>query len=264
MGAARRPGDAWLARLRTRIDAPPVRPRAPLWWGEARIGSVEPAIAQALAAQGLLQQGDLAGETGWSIVDPSTSRMAAIAAALRSGGFVRAWRDEQLSVVDEQGRVLGSLERGVVRQLGIATHAVHLLGISADGRHWVQQRAMNKADDPGLWDTLVGGMVPHGESVELALARETGEEAGLALPQLSDLRYGGHVPTRRPSASVPEGYIVERLDWYRCLLPDGVTPENRDGEVAQFRLMDADELLQRLERDEFTLDAAAMLVEAGI
>jgi ADP-ribose pyrophosphatase YjhB (NUDIX family) len=264
MGAARRPGDAWLARLRARLDAPPLRPRAPLWWGEARIGSVEPAVAQALAARGFLRRGDSAGAPGWSIVDPSTPRMAAVAAALRDGGFVRAWRDEQLPVADDQGRVLGSVERGVVRHLGIATHAVHLLGFSVDGRHWLQQRALNKADDPGLWDTLVGGMVPHGEPAELALARETGEEAGLALQQLSGLRYGGQLVTRRPSASVPEGYTVERLDWYRCVVPDAVAPENRDGEVAQFRLMDADEVLQRLERDEFTLDAAAMLLEAGV
>jgi len=24
---------------------------------------------------------------------------------------------------------------------------------------WVQQRALDKANDPGLWDTLMGGMV---------------------------------------------------------------------------------------------------------
>ena len=44
-----------------------------------------------------------------------------------------------------------------------------------------------------------------------ALARETGEEAGLALPQLRDLQLGGWVRTERPHATTPGGYVVERL-----------------------------------------------------
>ena len=39
---------------------------------------------------------------------------------------------------------------------------------------------------------------------------------------------------RRPSANVEHGYMVERLAWYRCTVPEGVVPSNVDGEVAQF------------------------------
>jgi hypothetical protein len=58
--------------------------------------------------------------------------------------------------------------------------------------------------------------------------------------------------------------VVEHIDWYRCLVPAGVVPANQDGEVAQFRQMDREEVLARLERDEFTIEAALILTEAGV
>ena len=33
---------------------------------------------------------------------------------------------------------------------------MHLVGETSDGHFWVQQRALNKANDPGQWDTLMG------------------------------------------------------------------------------------------------------------
>ncbi len=261
--AATPEGSAWVQRLRGRVLRPPLAPRVPLWGGGARIGSVEPACLSRLRVEGL-RAGAPHGAAGWTLEGPLTESLDRLARALRDDGQVRAWRNEQLAVRAPDGRVLASVERGVVRLLGIETEAVHLLGLAPDGRHWAQQRALDKADDPGLWDTMVGGMVPAGESVDGALARETGEEAGLALPQLRDLQLGGWVRTERPHATTPGGYVVERLAWYRCTVPEGVAPVNQDGEVAQFRRMAADELRQRLLADEFTVDAALMMLAAGV
>jgi 8-oxo-dGTP pyrophosphatase MutT (NUDIX family) len=263
--SSEQPDAAWRTALLARLDQPPLAQREPLWWGEATIGSVEPVVVQRLAAAAPLVAQSLGGVAGWRVSGESLdASLAMLAQALRAAGFVRAWRDELLAMTDAQGHELARVERGVVRLLGIATHAVHLLGFAPDGRHWLQQRAFDKGDDPGLWDTLVGGMVPAGESVMHALERETLEEAGLSLSQLGALERGGQLVTRRPSTSVPHGYVIEKLDWYRCLVPDGVSPENRDGEVAEFRLMTREEVHQRLQRDEVTLDAAAMLLAAGV
>ena len=38
--------------------------------------------------------------------------------------------------------------------------------------------AIRKANDSGLWDTVMGGMVAAGETVESTLARETWEDYG--------------------------------------------------------------------------------------
>jgi 8-oxo-dGTP pyrophosphatase MutT (NUDIX family) len=172
------------------------------------------------------------------------------------------WRDELLAVVSAQGRPLGSVERGAVRALGIATQAVHLVGQTPDGRFWVQQRALDKANDPGLWDTLMGGMVSAQDSVETALQRETWEEAGLHLGAMVDLRHGGAITVRRPTGEDGIGYLVEDTAWYRCTVPDGMQPVNQDGEVARFQLLDAPTLVDWLEQDAFTLEAALILVAA--
>ena len=236
-----------------------------MWVGTATIGSVEPSLLHALTLPGgVAEEVVRDGQPGWLVHGDVTTSLHGIATALRGAGWAHTWRDEQLAVTDGQGNRLGSVERAVVRSLGITTFAVHLAGAALDGRHWVQQRSLTKANDPGLWDTLMGGMVPASDSLEEALERETWEEAGLRIGQLSQLRHGGRILTSRPTGDGRGGYVVEYLDWYRCLVPDGTVPVNQDGEVAQFQLLDPAELLVRLERDEFTTEAALILIEAGL
>lgn len=259
------PAAAWLAALRASADRPPRHPRVPLWAGEARIGSVEPDFLLRVPLRaGLVAETGRGGEPGWQVIGDLTASLHELAAALRAAGLAHAWRDEQLAVTDEHGRRLGTVERAVVRLLGITTFAVHLVGLSPDGRHWVQQRSLTKADDPGLWDTLMGGMIPATDSAAQALERETWEEAGLRLDQLAQVRRCGRAIARRPASEHGAGYVVEHIDWYRCVVPHGVVPANQDGEVAQFRLMDGDEVVARLECDEFTIEAALVLAEAGL
>lgn len=261
------PDPGWLAGLQARANEPPSEPRQPLWVGAACIGSVEPAVVAAVlpGLVDVLQPAERQGETGWQVVGPLTPALARVALALRDTGLAGAWRHEQLAVTDAQGHLLGTVERAAVRPLGVATHAVHLAGRSPDGRHWVQRRALDKPNDPGMWDTLMGGMVPAADTLQAALARETHEEAGLALAQLQDLRHGGRVAIRRPSGGggAAGGYTVERVDWFQCTVPGGVEPVNQDGEVDEFRLMTGQELLQRLHRNEFTLEAALVLCAMG-
>jgi 8-oxo-dGTP pyrophosphatase MutT (NUDIX family) len=239
----------------------------PLRWRDATIGSVEPGFLDQIGLQPAPdgRQALQKDELGWLLQGELTATLHQLAHALRAAGLSHAWRDEQLAVSDEAGRVLGTVERAVVRPLGIATRAVHLAGISPDGRHWVQQRSLTKPNDPGLWDTLVGGMVPACDSLEQALERETWEEAGLRLGQLRQLAWGGQVTSRGPSGDGGgAGYVIERIDWYRCVVPEQVIPLNQDGEVARFELVAPGQLLERLVAGGFTLEASLILVEAGL
>lgn len=257
---------AWLAALQAQLVQPPARPRVGLWGQGAELGSVEPALVARLhaavpAMRGLLR----AFEQGFRIeAEALTPALALLAAALREAGLAHVWRDEQLPVAAPDGRVLGTVERAVVRPLGIPTRAVHLVGWTPDGRQWVQQRSHAKANDPGLWDTLMGGMVPASDSLEEALARETWEEAGLRLQQLQDLCWGGQVHTARPSSAVGAGYVRETIDWFRCTVPAGTVPVNQDGEVQQFRAMAAGELRERLLAGDFTLEAARVMAAEAL
>jgi ADP-ribose pyrophosphatase YjhB (NUDIX family) len=252
---------AWLAALRARADQPPRVAREPLWWGAERIGSVEADFFKRLGASHDLVR---FGPSGWELQGgDATESLDRLARAMRDAGMAHVWRNEQLAVADEQGRVVGTVERAVVRQLGIATYAVHLAATSPDGRHWVQQRSLSKPTDPGLWDTLMGGMVPAFESLESALARETFEEAGLLLSQLQQLQWRGRIPTRRPAGDIPGGYVIEYIDCFSCVLPWGTTPQNQDGEVERFALLDGQELAKKLLNEEFTLEAALVLLQVA-
>ena len=159
------PGGAWVQALRAGADQPPLAPRVPLWASEACIGSVEPDyLARAMVPRRLVKRVARGGESGWQVLGDLTSSLHEMSHALREAGLAHTWRDEQLAVCDADGNRLGTVERAVVRCLGITTLAVHLAGFAPDGRHWLQLRALTKANDPGRWDTLVGGMVAAGDS----------------------------------------------------------------------------------------------------
>jgi len=266
----------WRAALRARADLPPAGPRVPLALvpeGEdapVPVGSVAPALIEAL-------QDDLRSEgrlrpwtadasdsvTGWLIEGAPDEGLQWLARRLRTRGLCGPWRDELLAVHDARGRRVAVVERGAVRPLGITTQAVHLIGRTAAGRHWVQQRSSNKANDPGKLDTLMGGMVSAADTVEQALARETHEEAGLALSSLARLRHGGRVTIRRPSSQAEGlGWMHEHIDWFECEVPEGVLPCNQDGEVEAFHLLDVQALQSRLLEDAFTLEAALVISAA--
>jgi 8-oxo-dGTP pyrophosphatase MutT (NUDIX family) len=256
----------WLDALQARLVQPPVRTRTGLWWRDTEIGSVDPATMARLHAASPRARELLREVDGAFCIDAPglTPALDVLAHALREAGLAHVWRDEQLPVAAADGRVLGTVERAVVRPLGIPTRAVHLVGWTPDGRQWVQQRSHAKANDPGLWDTLMGGMVPASDTLDQALARETWEEAGLRIEQLQQLHWRGQVRTARPSSAVEGGYVREVIDWASCIVPAGAVPQNQDGEVQQFAAMDAAELRRGLLMGDFTLEAAAVLAAAGL
>ncbi|MEP7057701.1 MAG: NUDIX domain-containing protein [Caldimonas sp.] len=247
---------AWLAELRAHADRPPLRPRDALCIGTARVGSIESELARRIVAGGLPLR--LVAER-WTLDQPVDDAMRQIAQWLRANGIGGAWRNELLAVDDAHGRRLGAIERSAVRPLGIATRAVHLVGRSPRGDYWVQQRAFDKAVDPGLWDTTMGGLVAAGESIAATLARETDEEAGLAIDALDRLRPAGRITIRRPIA---DGYMVEHIEIFEAVVPKALQPVNRDGEVERFECIATDALIERLRAGAFTLEAALILAAA--
>ena len=265
----------WLRALRAQAALPPLRPRVPLWAGAALIGSVESDFLDKIGALENIDGHRLLSKmehpeqpgtvSGWHLAGDVTTGLNLLASRLHHAGLAGAWRNEQLAVCDmqcQQGQRVGTVERAAVRPLGIATQAVHLVGLTPDGLFWVQQRALDKPNDPGQWDTLMGGMVSSRDTVEAALARETWEEAGLTPEQLHHLTHGGVLTLRKPASDGNgAGYVVERIDWYTCTVPEGVVPVNQDGEVAQFALMGAAQLLEAVQGGAFTLEASLILAD---
>ena len=257
----------WVAAARAQAQRPPSVPRLPLFVAGKAVGTVEDEVLNEISLQPLLDmRWQLSKkESGWYLEGPgdATPALNALAHALRAAGRCGPWRNEQLAVCSTTGERVGTIERGAVRPLGIATLAVHLVGWTPDGRMWVQQRAWNKANHPGQWDTLMGGMVSAADSLEQALARETWEEAGLHVQALHGVQYGGHVDFAQPSDEAHGcGYMVERIHWYRATVPGGVEPRNQDGEVERFECIACAELDGRLAQGAFTPEAALILAAA--
>ncbi len=267
--AAKASAAEWLATARAAAHQPPAQARQPLWVAGQAVGSV---------AEGVLNQIDLwhlsgkryqllnqehGGVPMWHLdvaPDATTPALNLLAQALRAQGRCGPWRDEQLAVCNARGERLGTIERGAVRVLGIATRAVHLVGRAPDGRIWVQQRSKTKPNNPGMWDTLMGGMVSAADTLQQALERETWEEAGLRLPALHGVELGGQVDFSRPSREGGGvGYMVERIDWFRCTVPEGLEPCNQDGEVERFELWSPAQVRECIAAGGFTLEAALVL-----
>ena len=181
------------------------------------------------------------------------------AVALRDAGLLTGWRDELLSVrAAPRAPVLAAIERGACRPLGIATTAVHLNAYSEDGDVVVARRAAHKQIDPGCWDNLVGGMVPHGETLEQALEREAWEEAGIELDRI-EVHHGRSFTLLR---SVPEGVQCETIYVYDATLTGNTEPRNQDGEVDAIETRPIASVIEAIERDEFTLESALVMIES--
>ncbi|MDR0216328.1 MAG: NUDIX domain-containing protein [Comamonas sp.] len=254
----------WLQEQRAQAHQPPLRGRQDLCVDGELVGSIEPVLVEQLGQPLLdahavhLQQRD--GQWHLQGEGSATQRLNQLALALRGAGLAGAWRDEQLAVCNGAGQRIATIERGAVRPLGIATSAVHLVGAVADGRLWVQQRSQSKANNPGMWDTLMGGMVSAEDSLEQALARETWEEAGLQVASLQGLRYGGCVEFSRPSDEAEgQGLMRERIDWFAAQLPESLLPVNQDGEVQRFELLPPQTVEAWLVQGRFTHEASLIL-----
>ena len=203
-----------------------------------------------------------------------TAALAEMHAALRAQGLILAWRDEIFPLFDPHTfEVLATMERAAARIWGTLTLGAHANGFVADtaGRPthlWIAQRADDKATDPGLFDNLIGGGVPAGQTPWQALQREGWEEAGLS-PALMATAVPARLSAELPASAlrlhrdVAEGRQLEDLHAFDLMLPQGVLPQNQDGEVAGFQLLLIAEALALATSGRMTVDAALVTLDFG-
>lgn len=210
---------------------------------------------------------DVGDETVTLIAQDRDRALAEMHAVLRAQGLVRAWRDERFPLFDpETAEPLALMERAAARFWGTLTLGAHLTGYvaGAEGRParlWIAQRSFSKPTDPGLFDNLVGGGVPAGQSPFDALVREAMEEAGLAPTLLLAARPGRVLRLHR---DIAEGRQLEDLHAWDLALPPDWAPHNHDGEVAGFRLLPVADALALAAGDTMTVDAALVTLDFGL
>jgi 8-oxo-dGTP pyrophosphatase MutT (NUDIX family) len=223
-----------------------------------RVGDVQPEVARFLGEKvdGFsLSDQNLTLDRATLAFAARSKLLANAAEQLRDAGMISGWRDEVLAVGNPP---LAVVERAACRPLGITTQAVHLNAYVGADTLLVARRAAHKQIDPGLWDNLVGGMVPADETLEQALAREAWEEAGLRLDSVR-LQRGRSFHVRR---SVPEGLQSEIIHTFDTSLPPDLPLRNRDGEVDAIDARKIEDVVAAIERDEFTLESALVTLES--
>ncbi len=166
--------------------------------------------------------------------------LATLSRTLYAAGKLPDWRDELLDVLTAEDAPSGLvLERSAFRLFGLTTRAVYAVAATPEGLYWLGRRSSKKRIDPGLYDTLASGLIAAGETPDIAVRRETDEEAGLKEP---DVTFEKTPVEYRISRSVPEGWMTEITYAYRSTTAAGVFPVPRDGEVATFYCADSKKL----------------------
>lgn len=250
------------AQLRRLVAQAPAYSRAPMWVADRQIGSIDERLVEVLAQSMEPDASDKLvpcpqGIPGWQLLGDVTSGLAQMAHQIYARGWAPRFSAEPLAVCAPDGSVVGGVERAAARVLGIASRAVHLVGRSDDGRIWVQQRSPHKAQDPGMWDTLVGGTISADETEQSALERETLEESGIRISNLCDLQQHGWVGVSRPCPIAPAyGYFRERVLCVSAIIPRSIVPSNLDGEVARFALLTTTELCDWIRQGRLTPESA--------
>jgi len=98
--------------------------------------------------------------------------------------------DEHVSLVDETGTVLGTAPRSRVRRENLLHLATAVVVRHPDGRIYVSRRAEDKDWAPSHHDAAAGGVVRHGEPVDVSARRELAEELGISGVPLRPLYTG--------------------------------------------------------------------------
>ncbi|SOY46525.1 NUDIX hydrolase [Cupriavidus taiwanensis] len=203
---------------------------------------------------------------------PGCDDFAARSAALRTlshhladAGHVRGWRDELFAVTAAlDAPAVAVVERAAARFLGLLTFASHMNGIVDGGADnppalWISRRSPAKAVDPGMWDNLVAGGMPHGSDPLATLVRECGEESGIPPELARGVQPHGMIEVLR---DLPEGVQWEQVYVYDLLLPPGFTPHNHDGEVSEHRRVEVAPLLAIMSAGAMTVDATLVTLDA--
>ena len=155
--------------------------------------------------------------------------------------------EEQVVIVDEENRVIGSAGRSVMRRGNLIHRATYILLFNAKGELFVQKRTAGKDVYPGCYEVAVGGVVQAGEEYDVSAQRELAEEVGMADAVLTPL-FDFYWQDERNKV------------WgmaYACAADGPLTLQPEEVESGQF--MDIDDILRHCRTQPFTPDGLYLL-----
>src|SRR5262249_52241039 len=120
----------------------------------------------------------------------------------------------------------------------------------------------DKHVEPNKLDNIVAGGIGHGHGVFETLAKEGEEEASIPSDRMRRALPVGALTYRM---EVRQGMRDDTLFLYDLELPADFTPRNTDGEIAEFHLMAARTVLERVRAgDDFKFNVNLVLIDFAI
>lgn len=156
--------------------------------------------------------------------------------------------DELVDLCDDNGKIIGSIEKKKAHATGAWHKAVHVYLVNDKNELLMQLRTPNKDIAPNVWDISVGGHVDAGEPTLTTAARETEEELGVHAKE-SEFKY---LFTNKEILQNDKYISREFVDVY--LIRKNVSEEDitlQECEVAEFRFVPLKEFFAKVAtRDE--------------
>ena len=240
----------------------------PLVAGSRRIGWLRRDNAAALARfpQVFAGEPDCVRLCAAGDVDEVSAAVDSVVDALLAENRLPKWRNETFDVMPRWGdKPIFRLDRGAVPFFGTRAYGVHLNGYCRDGGRlflWIGRRAPDKQVSPNKLDNIVAGGIGNSHGVVDTLYKEGEEEA--AIPAALMARA---VPVGAVSycMETPLGIRDDVLFAYDLELPAGFVPKNSDGEIVEFALMPAADVVERVRRtDDFKFNVNLVILDFAV
>ena len=174
-----------------------------------------------------------------------TSAVDRVLRALTDEGVLSNWRNEPYPVGGTWGGPHAfEIERAAAPFFGTRAYGVHINGYtrkSGELMMWIGVRADDRPVCPGELDNMVAGGQPVGLGLRENVLKEAAEEA--SVPE----ELAGHAIPVGAISYVMEDALGLKPDLMYCWdmeLPPDFEPINTDGEIAEFRLLPAAEVME--------------------
>jgi isopentenyl-diphosphate delta-isomerase len=145
---------------------------------------------------------------------------------------------EQVVLVDEQDREIGTMEKLEAHRKGVLHRAFSVVLFNAKGEMLLQKRAKQKYHSAGLWSNACCSHPQPGESLETATRRKLKQEMGLDVPSEFAYKFIYEIP-------LENGFTEHELDHVYIGRFDGQPSINKN-EVEDWRLVSPVNLRQEM------------------
>jgi 8-oxo-dGTP pyrophosphatase MutT (NUDIX family) len=238
----------------------------PFCFAGGRYGWLKPPMCEALAQWPeyfSYQEGQVELSPRLDSFQARSQALADITESLVSQGVISHAHGERYPVTSSgRDTAIATIDRTAAPYFGLRAYGQHLNGYvrSPSGlKLWIARRAADRRVFPNKLDNMVAGGLPHDLSLAENLRKECLEEASVPA-DLADLAVPVGVLSYCRETVV--GLKPDVLYCYDLEVSETFVPDNTDGEVAEFRLLPVEEVLELVrDSDEFKLNCNLVLID---